>query len=231
MSRSPTEEPTVTREPGPGTMDQECVKHPAFAQIGASRVSGRTSLYASDFNHNAFMTVTIRRSELRRSLSNDWHYGRGELIEIAMSEAQWATFVSSPNVGSGVPCTIQHIQGEQIPRLPEPGPRSKQFGEEMREKAASALESLDALAAEVAALGLSKAKADKIAERIRSAKGALSSSIPFIAEQFSEHMERTVEGAKAEVHGYMTGALMRSGLDALTSGPPPLQLDAPKDPT
>lgn len=228
--RRETEEPAVIKTKGAGNMDEETVTHPAFAQIGASRVSGFTPLYGSDFLHNAFMTVTISTSQLRRSLSNDWHYAPNEIIEVAMTEAQWATFVSSPNVGSGVPCTLQHIQGKRVPGLPDPPERSSQFGREARETMDDALTALKELMDKIDGLGLSKAKADTLKNSVRTAHMQISSNIPFVAKQFDEHMEATVEKAKAEVHGYMTGALMRSGLDALANGPPPLQLEAPKDP-
>lgn len=226
MSR-PVETPTVTTEPGPGGMAHSVTRHPAFAQIGASRVSGHTALYDSDFTHNAYMTVTVRLSELHRTLSNDWHFGRGELIEIAMSEAQWATFVSSPNVGGGVCCTLQHLKGEVIPGLPRPAARHDQFGKEMQHRIQGSIDQLDAAIAKFDELGLPKGKAEAARAALRSAKSAVSTSMTFIAEQFDEHMEGTVEKAKAEVHGYMTGVLMRSGLDAL-GVTPPLLLQAPE---
>lgn len=214
MSRT-IQEPTVTQEPWAGEDSVETTRHPAFGQIGASRVSGSSNLYASDFRHNAYMTITIRRSELKRSLSNDWHFGRGELIAIAMTEAQWATFVSSPNVGSGVPCTLEHVAGEVVPGLPSAPQRTEQFGKEVRAKSAEAIKALDDALVAVDDLGLSKAKADSIRGRLQTAKAQLTSSIPFVAEQFDEHMEGTVERAKAEVHGYMTGVLMRAGVTAI----------------
>ena len=64
---------------------------------------GSTNLYDSDFRHNHYMTITIRASELHRDLNRDWHFGRNELIEVALTESQWATFVSAPNMGSGLP--------------------------------------------------------------------------------------------------------------------------------
>lgn len=218
------EEPVVTMQPGPGGMQESCTRHPSFAQIGASRVSGHTQLYDSDFHHNAYMTISIRRSELHRHLNNDWHYGREELIEVALSEAQWATFVSAPNVGSGVPCTLQHINREQIPQLPPPPTRTKQFAAELREDMAEAAEALAKALEAVDSVGLSKAKAETIREGIIAAQRKLTFTVPFVVSQFDEHMEGTVEKAKAEVHGYMTGAVMRHGLEAL-GGHLPLQIE------
>lgn len=226
-TRYKIEEPTTVEDHR--GMGGTVTTHPAYGQIGVSRVSGRASLYDSDFDHNAFMTITIQRSQLTRSLSNDWHFARGELIQVALSEAQWATFVSSPNVGSGVPCTIQHIQGERVPQLPPPAPRTKQFGAEVVKQMQAHLAQIDEALADIDSLGLSKAKAEKVRAGLSGARASLTAGLPFIAEQFSEHMEKTVEKAKAEVHGYMSGAIQRAGLEALTGGTMPLQIAGPAE--
>ncbi len=218
------EDPVTTPETGP--MGGTVTTHPAYALIGASRVSGRSNLFQSDFSHNAFLTITIQRTKLHRGLSNDWHHGGQELIHVSLSEAQWATFVSSPNVGAGVPCTLNHLNGEIIPGLPDPRPRVHQFGAEVRERAAESIADLDTLRVEIEGLGLSGKKTAALLETVRKARSTFTSSLPFIAEQFDEHMEGTVEKAKSEIHGYMTGAIMRSGIESL-SGKLPLQLSGP----
>ena len=210
------EEP-VTSPSRHGIHDRDTTTtHPSFGQIGARRVSGHTNLYDSDFQHNAFITVTISRSELRRGLSYDRHHGKEELIEIALSEVQWASFVSSMNVGSGVPCTIQHIDRQYVPQLPNPGSRDKQFGEEMRRTVSESIKALNELSASVDALGLSQKKADALKMKIHVATSHLSNNAEFVASQFDEHMDGTVDRAKAEVHGYVSGVINRAAIASLT---------------
>lgn len=216
------ENPVTVVGDGAGGNDS-VTTHPAFGQIAASRVSGYSALYGSDFRHNAYMTITIHRSQLNRNLSSDWHYATGELIEVALTEAQWATFVSAPNVGSGVPCTIQHIAGARIPGLPEPEARADQFAAEMKEQMARVGERISAVIEQIDTMGLPARKAEKLKFDLGIAVSHLASNVGFVAKSFDEHMEETVEKAKAEVHGYMTGALMRSGLAAL-QGSPPLEI-------
>jgi hypothetical protein len=50
------EEPVVTK----GDRDETVTTHPAYAQIGVSRVTGQASLYGSDFKHHNFMTISAR---------------------------------------------------------------------------------------------------------------------------------------------------------------------------
>lgn len=191
-------------------------KHPAFAQIGVGRSSGgHSSLYGSDFDHRSRMTIRICASSLRRSLATDWHFERETHIEVELSEAQWATFVASPNNGSGVPCTLTYLTGEQIPSIPAPQTRTKQFAGEMNEAITKAMSDLDDAVAFVDTLGLSAKRASELKAKILSGGNRLRGHAPFLAERFDTHMEETVEKAKSEVHGYMTGQIMRAGLTAL----------------
>lgn len=223
----PIEQPVTIQKPGPGRDMESVTTHPAYCQIGAFRSQGgHTALYDSDFMHNSIMTIRISRSELHRNLNRDWHFGREEIVEIRMSEAQWATFVSAPNMGSGVPCTLRCFGNEIIPDLPDPTSRTEQFKEEMKEDLREAVGAMDELMAVIDDLGLPKGKAEKIKEQARRARMKLTSTLPFVAEQFDEHMENTVEKAKQEVHGYMNSVIQRAGLDALTGGATmPLQIE------
>lgn len=69
------EEPVEVKGDGHSGRESR-ITHPAFAQIGASRVSGSVNLYGSEFNHQHFITISIHRSELNRSLSRDWPFAR-----------------------------------------------------------------------------------------------------------------------------------------------------------
>lgn len=223
--KRPIQAPEADKVPWAGNEKVTRHRHPAFAQIGVSRVSGgHTALYGSDFNHNAYMTIRISRSELNRDLSHDWPFEREQVIEVALSEAQWATFVSSPNMGSGVQCTLQYLQGEMIPGLPDPVSRSEQFAGEAKERLDRATRRLDQMLDEIDALGLPKGKAEKLRSEVRMARQDLASNLPFVAKSFAEHTERVTEHAKAEIHGYMTGVLMRTGVKALSEGALPLAL-------
>lgn len=216
----------VAPETEEGHLYDTITTHPAFAQIGASRVSGSTNLYDSDFTHNGYMVIRITRSELHRGLNNDRHHGREEYIEVALSESQWATFVSAPNIGSGVPCTLQHRNGQRIPGIPDFN-RKALVKDEMDQDFSEVLSGLDEALAAVDAAGLSAKKADVIKGKIRRAKQMLDKNIPFAMEQFEEHVEKTVERGKAEIHGYMTNVIHRSGIEAL-KGAAPLQIEEEK---
>lgn len=211
-------EAPVTRE-GDGRMSDSVTTHPAFGQIGACRTQGQATLYGSDFKHQNFVVITISRSELHRGLSNDHHFAREQLIEVALSEAQWASFVSCMNVGDGVPCTIESIDGVGVPSIELTEPVADKFAAEMDQTL------LDIQAA------LRKLEANEklpqwLRKEIGIQAGRLTGSTGFVAAQFSEHIENAIEKARIEVNAYTLATIQRAGLAALGAGPP-IELIAP----
>jgi hypothetical protein len=194
--------------------DESRITHPAFAQIGASRVSGHTNLYGSEFEHQHYVTITISKSELGRSLSRDWPFAREELIEVSLSEAQWATFVSTMNHGSGVQCTLNHVQGKQVPGIPHQKPQSERFAEEMKQAVASVKNDIKVLAEGLDG-PLAKSKVAELKKELVWISERIEGHATFVANQFDEHMEATTEKAKIEVNAYITNAVQRAGLDAI----------------
>lgn len=217
------EEPVTVPVEGINRKGETVTTHPAFGELSVSRISGRTNLFGSDFAHSSYVVIRVKDCELHRSLSNDRYFsGLRGMMELALSEAQWATFVSSFNM-AGVPCTLQHVEGRgRIPELPDPKSRADQFGKEMQEDFDEALQELDDLkqAIEAATTGLSKVKQAALLKKVDTARAKLTSSAPFVADQFGEHMEEQMERAKVEIHGYANSLFQRAGVASLTGGSP-----------
>lgn len=198
-----------------GSEGREKITHPAYAQIGASHVSGGISLYGSEFKHQNYVVLRIARSEMNRSLSNDWPFEREELIEVAMSESQWAQMVSSMNRGSGTQCTIQRIGTEAVPQIPHPERKLDQFKREASEADKQSLEWIDELIADIEASKLSQKQKDDFTHRLGIIRGRTMSSLSFVLAQFGEHMENTVNKAKTEISAFANAMLVKTGLSKL----------------
>lgn len=205
--RPPIQEPVEELKDVGTAHERTVTTHPAFAEIQASRISGGQVLYGSDLQHQHYMAIRVYPSELHRKLASDWHHSSVRpYIEVAMSEAQWQAFVSSPNA-KGSPCTLTHLNGKQIPELPRPKPRGKQFAEEAAESAKEALAEVAGVVAEIEAMNISGVKKKALIGRIGRVTSALQSSLPFVMDQFVEHMEDQVEKAKAEINSHARAVL------------------------
>lgn len=220
MARRPSQPPVVTDERHGGLMSKK-MSHPAFAQIGASRVSGGTTLYGSDFVHRDFIEIRIAESDQYRDLSHDWHHERKPIVQVRLSAAQWATFVSTLNHGSGVPCTLTLREGDwDIPSIEITETARDQFRREFAEDIDDARRAMrDALALAQSELteSMPAKRRKQLQFLIATAQRALESNSPFVVTSFDEHMDRVVEKAKMEAEAYVTSVVQRAGIAALQS--------------
>jgi hypothetical protein len=218
----PIEIPVTRTVKGPAG-NEEVTTHPAFGLIRASRVQGRAILSGSDFDHLNFMTITIFRSRRHRSLHQDWDFATEVVTEVNLSEAQWATFVSAPNVGQGVPCTLTYIDGTQIPSLPLPESHADKFVGEMEARLKAIVNGTKAALTLLDEMPASASRKKDLRLKLEALLRDLDKNLPFVATQFGEHVEEVIEKAKTEVHGYVTGVVQRAGLTALQQGDGPIR--------
>lgn len=178
--------------------------HPAYASIQASRVSGAANLAGSDFNHQHYIVVRISEASSWRSHSNDRWFAGDQYIEVAMSEAQWATFISTLNHGSGTPATLTYLRGVQVPGIEPLNDKTERFKAEVSKYLGEALKGLNELH------GMVSTK--KLKELVRSVHMKLISAIPFVEDQFREETERSIERARVEIEATVSRMAAAAGL-------------------
>lgn len=227
--RNRVEEP----KEGASFLDGREWTHPAYGQISAGRVTSSAGefLYGSDFKHRNFIVLRIARSSLVRSISSEHFHQGEEIVEVSLSEGQWATFVSSLNAGSGVPCTIGHVLRVPAPRIPE-RTESREFERDFSAKLDKLRETVRETIAEVEGeIGakLSKSAREKILGKLRFFEMDVDKNMPFLAQQFGEYMESTKDKAKIEIHAYASNAVHAAGLAALGIEGGALRLTSGKD--
>lgn len=216
MSRN-YEDPISIRRSGIGASEEINTTHPAFAQISASRVSGGAYLYGSDFQHQHYVVIRVAASELNRHLSNDWPNAKlSPMIEIALSEAQYAAFISSMNVGQGVQCTLESFNYKQIPGLPPVESRIEQFRFEGREDAQDTLNMIDEVMKEIEDSKMTKEQKRQLAWKLGRIRDNSKEGLKFVLKQFGEHMETTVQKARTEISAYAHHLLVKTGIAKLT---------------
>lgn len=194
----------------PGKHDDRLETHPAWGLIGASRVTSSPGavLFDSDILHRSYVMVRLHQAQRRRSLIRDWlHADRKTIVEIAMSEAQWASFVSTMNVGSGVPCTIDRIDMKQVPGMPHE-PRLVETMDEVSKASEKAIEKIQKAFEEVERKP-NKANIKTLRHTIENLPG----NMRFAADSLSEHTENVVQRARADIEAMVVSKAEQLGLD------------------
>jgi hypothetical protein len=195
----------------PAKGEHEDETHPAFGLIGASRVQTGADgavLFDSDIKHRHTVIVRVQTARRKRDLHRDWigTDQRGGIVELEMSEAQWASFVSSMNTGDGVSCTIRSREGAPVPGLPHE-PRLHESISEVRGAAEKAFEKVKEAFAAV--------EENPTKKNIRHLKFAIEnapSNVAFAGESLTEHAENVVQKARADVEAMVEGKAAQYGL-------------------
>lgn len=196
--------------------------HPSYGLVQFSRINrgGSTPLFGSSIEHSQTIVLRIKQATLERGLHHDWYYDRGEIIEVEMSQSQFAEAITSMNMGSGVPVTIRWIKGiGKIEESPFHNQRL-QFEEEFKEDMEEISSRSDALL-DLAKDMLESKKAPTKAERERlynmlaGLKQHLASNMPFIQSSFNEAMDKTVMEAKGEIEAFVHNKVNSLGIQGL----------------
>lgn len=200
--------------------DKERTKHPSFGTIQLNRVTSTpgTTLFNSPMRHGSYITISITRALMHRSLHEDRIHPDEELVKVCLSQHQWAEFVSSCGVGQGVPCTLSRVGGEMMPAVPEVGLRET-FEKEVEAKVAGLADKVSLFHERVVVLmdkpRLVKADRDELCDLAHAIETEIGSNIPFLQSQFEKAMDKTVGVAKAEVLAHVDSVVRTVGLENL----------------
>jgi hypothetical protein len=184
--------------------------HPAWGLISVHRGSygpPGAVLFDSDIRHQFALSVRIAAASRQRDLNRDWLHREREFIEIAMSEAQWASFVSSMNTGNGVPCTITYRHDEgMVPGFP--------YEPRLAESTAEVERAADRSLAEIRA-AFEAYTEHKTAANLRNLRARIENAGPnmrFAAESLTEHAENVVQKARADIEAMVVAKAQQLGV-------------------
>lgn len=202
-----------TVEPTQGERGEE--QHPAWGMISAHRYQNSPPgavLFDSDIRHQHTIGVSISTASRRRDLNRDWLHAERDFIEIEMSEAQWASFVSGVGGGSGVPCTIRRREDGNVPGTPFQ-PRLQESMDEVADAASKAQEQV---VAAFEAYNEHRTAANRRA--LEFAIRNMPANITFAAQSLTEHAENVVQRARADIEAMVVTKAAQLGIEPSALG-------------
>lgn len=200
--------------------------HESYGMIGVVRGQSTNpqNLFGSSIQHRSTISIVIHSAEHVRDLSTDWYHAQRQLIEVEMSQAQFAEMITSPNIGDGVPCTIRRIDGKLMEEPPFESKKdifNREFQEQMQkivdEDTPYMQEALEILNNKSS---ITKGDRETIKSAISMLLQEVKSNLGFTYKQFQEQMDKTVQEAKAEVESFVETKVRSLGVDALRAQMP-----------
>lgn len=204
--------------------DRETKRHPAFGVIQICRTSGTTRLFKSDFTHQNYITIRVHTAEEIEGYGVETDaFPREEIIEVAMSEAQFARLMTTPNMGCGTPCTIEGVRmppsleqykGQRIPPI-EKTDIQETHRDKVEQICKERLAEFDEIQQRLQQWRTDKhrptlAELDALIRQLQAMH--LSSNFGFLQQVLEEHMERTVEEGRTEIEAHLMRVVQQLGL-------------------
>lgn len=208
--------------------------HPSYGNIQLSRQNGSTRLFMSPFRHQHYICISIGRASKHRSHANDRMFSScRKVVEVYLSEAQFARFITNPMDGNGTPCTIRNVTGTFMPEPPG-GDEVERFHADIEKDAVKAAAGIDEALKFAESLldkpTVSKQDRNKLIGMIRSSQMSIIDSMPFVVQQMRERMEKVVADAQTEIEAHINNVIINTGLKAIAEQGVPITmaLEAPK---
>ena len=203
---------------------EETFAHESYGMIGLSRCRGNVRLYGSSIsNHGNFVTMRISHGERVHYLSKDWYRSTKRIAEIYLSSAQFAEMITSMNMGEGIPCTINWLNGS-VEEPPDVEIETEKVHADFNRDLKDLVKNLKDSQKEIK--DILGQKSIKVADR-KTIEAALAkivqdveANIPFVLSQFQEAAEKVVSHAKAEIEAFTTARVMTARVAALTEADP-----------
>jgi len=202
-------------------MDEDKIDyHESFVQVSFSRHNSNKnkSIYGSSIGHNETLVLEVYESEVHRHLSRSWYSPRKKIMELEMSQSQFAELITTMNMGSGIPCNLNYFNGKHIENNTLTNILDvfkKEFQNDLNGITKKSKETIEEIQNILNNKTVTKKDLKKALDNLYHIKQDLESNLTFILSQFNEQMNKTVVEAKGEVEAFVENKIRSAGLSSI----------------
>lgn len=195
--------------------------HPAYACVQVTRQTGDRILFGSDLPHNQTVCITISHAVNDRSHNHNHIHQEKQIVEIVVSESQWASIVANAT-GKSIPATLLWDSvGGYTPEI-EVVNENELFRNDMKRQVRETTAKITALTQELREAlkqpTLKKKEIERITHDLECANGNLPSNIAYVNEVFHKTIEEKTIAMKTDVESYFNAKLNEIGMNAIADG-------------
>jgi hypothetical protein len=198
-------------------MENEKITHDSFGMVEWRRVTGRVNdLFATSIEHDNFVVITIHKAAINRDLNKDWIFSREIVTEIELSPIQFSEFITSPNIGNGVPCTLRITQEKGIIKGLPIDSKRKQFEQEFEQECLNVGSNFKELNTTIENMDITKKKKEELQGKLYSISRIITDYMPFLQKSFNEQVDNTVIEAKHTIEAYVENKIRQVGIENIS---------------
>ena len=207
--------------------NEKTYEHESYGMIQICRYrGGEKNFFGSAIPHEGGVSIEIFEGKHTRSLSSDWYFPKKKLVEIRLTENQFAECITNIN-SSPVPVTLKSIMGKKMEEPPQINKRDI-FENEFEDSMKTLEEKLKNLSAKTEELlsqkkNLNQKERDVILSEIAAIRQEVKNNIPFVRDCFREAMDDIVLESKTEVENFAKQRAHDLGVDTAKIGDSPIQ--------
>lgn len=209
--------PTPPRQ-HPNAKDSEVHESWVSVRFNKANVSPPgAKLVDSDIRHQRVVVMQVSEANRQRDLHTTWWHEEKQILQVVMSEAQFAAAITSFGDGSAKPATLWRRDGASVAQcLDEAG--SAEIRQTIREVSTAAEDAVTRLAEEVAALNRlidERASARAIREAARGLThhvDNLPKNLAFAAQSLQKTVETVVTKARYDIEAVVEGRARALGI-------------------
>lgn len=196
--------------------------HPAYAQLSIHRQSGGyNSLYGSAIKHQETICLEIHKSVKHTSGYSETYFSGGiPLISVRMSQAQFAEAITTMNMGSGTPVTLEALRGKRLPKCEEVSV-SEKANNDLRDQMNDFANKISNGSKRVQEIlnkkTILKGDRKEIAGIYSTLMQDLRSNLPFLHECMNEALDKSTASSKADIEAFYVNAINRMGLETMAA--------------
>jgi hypothetical protein len=207
--------------------ERETHTHPSYGLISFSRVNcgGDIKFFGSQLPIDNYIEMKVELGEMERSLTSDRffpNYGNPNriILKCRITPVQFSELITSLNMGGGVPCTIENIQGKTIPQETLHVENRKEFTQRSFKESLNDFvkffkEKTTSIKSILSKQTLSKEDKREIGTSFEAVVIELENNLPFYLKQFQEGIDNIVLEAKTEVDAAIQHKITILGLNSL----------------
>ena len=196
-------------------------KHESFGLISFSRVIGDNDFFGSNINFGNYIQLRISEASVSTRLGYDSYHKDKLLLQVRMTNSQFAELITSLNTESGTPCTLEYSDGKKFEGLPKQKSIKEKAEKEFSLENDDFLKSVKYMSVEAKELiekkTLSKEDKKKLSWFFDKVLQQVSSNIPFYEKQFEERVDKMVADAKVEIENEIIHRLTNIGFEQINN--------------
>lgn len=190
--------------------------HPSYGIIQFNRVTGGNShFFGTAVNQSDYISLKIHLGSREVDMFGMERFrpdDRIPIIQAKMTNHQFATLITTMNIGEGSPCTLEYVNCEKVPPCPQ---QESQLDAVIKRAVEGVDETSDFVSgylSEIRAIAskdkIGKKDAERIKHLITIISGRMEDNTKFYGKQIEEVGEKTVQQAKTEIDALLTHRIM-----------------------